>query len=120
MAGIDDLDIPLGIQSELPQSHLGIAIGAGSRRAAADSLAAQLFGAPDRAMAEEEELVGSQARHHGKSLPLERDGAHNRFGISQKDIDLSRKKFRHSLRARTHRDDFKINPMVDEDSLVNP
>src|SRR5439155_18110439 len=115
-----DLAIPLGIQSELPQGHLGIAIGAGSRRAAADSLPAQLFGAPDRGTAEEEELGGSQARHHGKSLPLERDGARNRFGISQKDIDLSGKKFRHSLRAWTHRDDFKINPMVGEDSLVNP
>src|SRR5947199_2284391 len=102
MAGIDDLDIPLGIQSELSQSHLGIAIGAGSRRAAADSLPAQLFSAPDRGTAEEEELVGSQARHHGKSLPLERAGACNRVGIPQYDIDFSRNKFRHSLRDRTH------------------
>src|SRR5207247_11400586 len=112
--------LPRASPAVLPRSRLGIAVGAGSRRAAADSLAAQLFGAPDRAMAEEEELVGSQARHYGKSLPLERDGARNRFGISQKDIDLSRKKFRHSLRAWTHRDDFKINPMLGEDSFVKP
>src|SRR5262249_9859072 len=119
MSGINDPHILLWIQPQFFERHLGIAVGAGSRRTAADSLAAQLFDAPNRWMAVEKKLVGSEARHYGESLFLPRDGAYNRFGISPKYIDLAGLKFRHSLRAGADQKHPQLDTLLGKNSLID-